>query len=211
MRKTVFVALKGGTGKTTTAAFLAIEAARRGRRVLGIDADTKSQGLGDWFTRIALNGGTQGLDITCVPWSHQAGLLVPFIQDQITRAGGEDAVGELVIDSGAEDPTSSAQAAHLCDLALIPLAPTRIDMRRAIATTLALDGTGVAFAFLLTKVDACGLGAARKARKELESQRFAVLDTEINNSREMYDRTGTIPDDTGKYADLATELEALKL
>lgn len=220
MRKTLVTTSKGGSTKTTTAALLGIEQARRPsskrpgqrKRVLMIDADTKSQGLGDWFTLVALGAGLQGLDITCVPWSHQAGLLIPFIQHQVDQLGGVDMVDELIIDTGGEDPENSKHAAMMCNLAIIPLAPTTAELRRAKATQMVLDGTGIAFGFLLTRVDEAGKGASRDARTALEKSGFSVLDTEIPNNRTTYAKCwGFIPDDTGKYADLTTEVEALEL
>lgn len=225
MRSTLVAASKGGSGKTTTAALYGISAARRPsaqrpgqlKRVLMIDADTKSQGLGDWFTLVALGAGTQGLDITCVPWSHQAGLLIPFVQHQIEQLGGPTQVDELIIDTGGEDPENSRRAAQLCasqhdGLTVIPLAPTTAELRRAKATQMVLDGTGIAFGFLLTRVDEAGKGASRDARTVLEKEGFAVLDNEIPNNRTVYARCwGTIPEDTGRYANLTTELEALEL
>lgn len=221
MFSTLVTTSKGGSGKTTTAALYGIEAARRPtnqqqpdrrRRVLMIDADTKSQGLSDWFTMLALGAGTQGLDITCVPWSHQAGLLVPFVQHQVAQLGGPNQVDELIIDTGGEDPENSKRAAYLCDLAIIPLAPTTAELRRAKATHMVLGGTDIAFGFLLTRVDEAGKGASRDARTALEKLGFSVFDTEIPNSRTQYARCwGTIPESTGKYADLTTEVEALDL
>lgn len=220
MRSTLVTTSKGGSSKTTTAALYGIEQARRpsrqrpgrNKRVLAIDADTKSQGLGDWFTLVALNGGIQGLDIHCVPWTHQAGLLVPFIQHQVQQLGGPEEVDELIIDTGGEDPENSQRAAMLCDLAIIPLAPTTAELRRAQATKMVLDGTGVAFTFLLTRVDEAGKGASRDARAALEALGFTVLDTEIPNNRTTYARAwGTIPASTGRYEELTTEVEALEL
>lgn len=225
MRKILVTTSKGGSGKSTTAALTGINLAgwtspnpkRMGepRRVLLIDADTKSQGLSDWFTLVALrHGGTHGLHIECAPWTHQAGLLVPFVQGQIDRLGGPDMVDEVIIDTGGEDPENSKHAARLCDLAILPIAPTPAEMRRAEATRTVLDGTGIAFGVLLTRVDDPGKGRALAARQALEGHKnpFYVFQTEIPNNRTIYaDPWGSIPTSVGKYADLTVELEKVEL
>jgi hypothetical protein len=65
----VFVAGKGGTGKTTIAAALALIAARRGKRVLGIEVDAKgdlAQALGHkpvGFTPVAIQQNLSVLEL----------------------------------------------------------------------------------------------------------------------------------------------------
>ncbi|MDG3008342.1 ParA family protein [Paludisphaera mucosa] len=59
MRRIAFVNLKGGVGKSTCAATIAVGLAKRGRRVLLIDAD--AQGHATWTVTRGQGGGDVGL------------------------------------------------------------------------------------------------------------------------------------------------------
>jgi chromosome partitioning protein len=117
MRTVAVVNLKGGSGKTTTAVFLAHEWAARGRSVLLVDADPQG---------------------TALRWSEQAGFSVSTlalpVKDLHTRLGGiaGDRYDLVVIDTPplAERAGIVLSALRLADLVLVPLAPTMAEFER---------------------------------------------------------------------------------
>lgn len=207
---------KGGPGKTTTAVFLGFALARRknpdtGRtlRVLLVCADPASQGLSDWLSLVAMNGGYGDLDLHVRMWTYQTGLLVPFVLSAIETIGDVDRV---VIDTGGEAMAVSKQAGTLADLVISPLGPTPIEARRAPATAMLFQDIDVAHCVLLTRVDNPHRGRAAELRTELEAQGFDVLVTEVPNNKTLYaDPYGTIPSDSAAYEGVADEVESMEL
>jgi len=117
MRTIAVVNLKGGSGKTTTAVFLAHEWAARGRSVLLVDADPQG---------------------TALRWSEQAGfgvstLALP-VKDLHTRLAGiaGDRYELVVVDTPplAERAGIVLSALRLADLVVVPLAPTMAEFER---------------------------------------------------------------------------------
>lgn len=117
MRTVAVVNLKGGSGKTTSAVFLAHEWAAAGRRVLLVDADPQA---------------------TALRWSEQAGfelatLALP-VKDLHTRLAGivGDRYELVVIDTPplAERSGIVLSALRLADLVVVPVAPTMAEFER---------------------------------------------------------------------------------
>jgi len=117
MRTVAVVNLKGGSGKTTTAVFLAHEWVARGRSVLLVDADPQA---------------------TALRWSEQAGFSVSTlalpVKDLHTRLPGiaGDRYDLVVVDTPplAERAGIVLSALRLADLVLVPLAPTMAEFER---------------------------------------------------------------------------------
>ncbi len=117
MRTVAVVNLKGGSGKTTSAVFLAHEWAARGRRVLLVDADPQG---------------------TALRWSEQAAFSVSTlalpVKDLHTRLAGiaGDRYDLVVIDTPplAERAGIVLSALRLADLVVVPVAPTMAEFER---------------------------------------------------------------------------------
>ncbi len=123
MQTVAILSRKGGAGKTTLAAHLAVEAAANGKRVLIIDADPQAS-LADWWRSRAADD----LELVETPAADLGAVL---------EAARSDGVDLVLIDTRPAVEADALQAARLADLALIPLAPSILDIR-AITGTLDL-------------------------------------------------------------------------
>jgi chromosome partitioning protein len=119
--------LKGGTGKTTTAAHLLAAFHASGLRVLGVDADGENESLQSWQT----NGD--------LPWP-VIGLAVPNLHKQLPGIMG-DRYDVVVVDT----PPMRAQrgtvlsALRLATHVVVPMSPTPIEHDRLSAVRAMLD------------------------------------------------------------------------
>lgn len=192
--------LKGGVRKSTTAMMLAFAYARRGYEVLVVDADSGTQGVSDWASRVYAAGGE--LPFHVMQWTQSLGLLVPFIQDGQRRTKATI----ILVDVGGEAPEVVRQAAVLADFAVSPIGAEQGELGRIPATAAILGETPMRV--LLTRVPAPGKGVAKAARASLVSDGYAVLGTETPQDREAYAHVwGTAPADLGAYEQLAEELD----
>jgi hypothetical protein len=198
--------LKGGTRKTTTAMNLGFGLARRGRDVLVIDADYRSQGVTDWGSKVYAAGGELPFDVS--QWTPGFGLLVPFVQKQAKEMSAQN----VLVDVGGEDPEAISQLIMIANQVISPVGPEDAEISRLPATRSLVEPSGVPMSVLLTRVPVPGRGLARDARRDIEKAGMRVLGTEIEHNRERYANVwGTVPDDLGAYDDLATELLAGKV
>lgn len=192
--------LKGGVRKSTTAMMLAFSYARAGREVLVIDADSGTQGVSDWASRVYAAGGE--LPFHVMQWTQSLGLLVPFIQDGQHRT--EATI--VLVDVGGEAPEVVRQAAVIADFAVSPIGAEQGELGRIPATAAILGDTPMRV--LLTRVPSPGKGVAKAARASLVSDGYAVLGTETPQDREAYAHVwGQVPTSLGVYDQLAEELD----
>lgn len=106
--------LKGGTGKTTTAVYLA-----RYLSALVVDADPQGSALG-WSDAVIADGGSLGVEVVHLPDAKLA--------SRLPKAD------RLVIDCSPRDHRITDAAISVSDLVVIPTSPTSADMERTWAT-----------------------------------------------------------------------------
>jgi len=127
MRTIAFLTQKGGTGKTTLAASLAVAAAIAGEKVIALDLDPQGS-LTRWGQRRA--------EMKTV----RAVMVEPFERDRLPRinailAGlaGSGFTLAIVDTAGADSPAVSL-VAEAVDLCLLPSRPTRLDVEATAMT-----------------------------------------------------------------------------
>lgn len=120
--------LKGGSGKTTSAAYLAHAAENAGLRVLAVDADPQA---------------------SLLEWSRTAGWTLPVIGLAIASLDRElmgiagPGYDVIVIDTPPQGTGGIAQAAmRAADLIVLPVAPTTSEVSRVKATYAAVQEAG---------------------------------------------------------------------
>ena len=120
-----FVSQKGGTGKTSTALNLAVEALAYGLEVVVVDLDPQVSAC-DWKdTR-----GDRAPLVASVP--------VPHVERTL-KAARENGAGLVIIDTAGRTDTAAAEAAKVADLVYVPLQPSLIDLRTLSATLGIID------------------------------------------------------------------------
>jgi chromosome partitioning protein len=129
---------KGGTGKTTIAAAMAVAAAKAGRTVAVLDLDPQTN-IAEWGDQRAELGKDDVTVISC-----QAGRLPHVIKT--AEQGGADLVIIDTAGSAAEPAIAAAKAAATCKeghLVLIPLQPHMFDIRtlKGVTDVLMLAGS----------------------------------------------------------------------
>lgn len=183
---------KGGTGKTTSTAFLATALHRQGR-ALAVDCDPQG---------------------SLLSWS--AGLPFPTVSLPVSDvhrrlAGLADGYDHVIIDSPPGNTAIIRSVILSVPLVIVPVAATGLDINRLGPTWAMLRDLedshplGLAVGVLLTRVRA-GTRSRLEARAELSGAGYPVLDTEIPLREHYADAFGQEPGDLGAYADLLREL-----
>ena len=137
MKIIAVVAQKGGTGKSTLAAGLAVAAARAGLRALAIDADPQAC-LADWKR-------ARGAAEPAVPAGKSSAI------HPMRFAAERSGVEFLVIDTRASALDHSLEAAKAAHLTLVVVRPSAIDLRAIAATVEALRPLQRPAAFVLNQ------------------------------------------------------------
>jgi len=109
--------IKGGTGKTTLAANLAVMRSRRERDVLLVDAD--DQQSASEFVAVRTEE-MEDPGFTCIRLDGKA------VRDQVQRL--EEKYDDIIIDTGGRDTNSQRAALTIADLLLVPFGPRSLDL-----------------------------------------------------------------------------------
>ena len=126
MRTIAFLTQKGGTGKTTLTASLAVAAADAGERVIAFDLDPQAS-LVHWGERRAASVAKKVL-------------IEPLERDRLSRLdailqGVSGAGFSLALfDTAGADAASIRLVTDVADLCLLPARPTRLDVEATAAT-----------------------------------------------------------------------------
>ena len=164
MRTLTLVTQKGGVGKTTLAASLAVAAAQAGEKVVALDLDPQGS-LGVW-------GDTRTADAPAVDRlpAERLGEL-PAILEALKAEGYTVAI----LDTAGVSSTGGNLAMQAADLALVPARPSRLDLQATMPTieTLMRLGMRDRFAFALNQ---CPPGRSSRATEAASGlSMFGVL------------------------------------
>jgi len=194
---------KGGSAKTTTAAYLAHALAALGLRVLVVDADPQAS---------AVRWSETGR------WSIPAvGLATRLIHQQLpTLVAGQDGL-VVVIDTPplVEQAGIVTSAVRAADVVLVPVAPTPIEIERLPHVRAVLDDAGPlrrsgvppTVRVLLTRTHPLAT-STRVWRGVLEDRGWTVLGTEVRRLESIAQACGGPISDVGAYAVVAAEVLA---
>ena len=128
MKVIAFINRKGGVGKTSTAIGVADGLVRQGATVAVIDTDPNASAA-RWLETVA------ELDVTAC----QPGKLAQVLK------GVDGAYDAVIIDTPPNDEAAMTEAAAVADLAVIPMAPTGVEMDQLPETVALLEAAGVAW------------------------------------------------------------------
>jgi chromosome partitioning protein len=128
---------KGGVGKTTTAAHIAVEAERDGVRVLIVDLDEQGTAT-KWYQRREAEA----------PQLVQVKTAELQVALDAAKAGG---FGLVILDTAGKADPGTAAAMRTADLTLLPCSPSPLDVEAQIETVQTLTRLGKSFAFLISK------------------------------------------------------------
>jgi cellulose biosynthesis protein BcsQ len=198
-----FLMLKGGIRKTTSAWFVAQGLARSGANVLLIDADSGTQGVTDWATRVWNAGSEPAFFVR--QWTPRLGLLVEFVREQQANTGAR----YVIIDVGAEFPEVARQAAMISTMCVMPVGAEQAELARLSETSRLIEQANplAARLVLLTRVPQPRRGVAQQVRELLTGEDYVVLNVEITHNRDRYAHVfGKVVVDLGEYDPLIDEL-----
>ena len=153
MRTIAFVSLKGGSGKTTLAASLAVAAQAAGERVALIDMDPQG----------ALIAWAEARGSADIPVARVGAARLPRALAGLAAGGSTLAIVDA---PGAEGLAASAAMAA-ATLAIVPSRPSLYDVRASAATRAALTAAQTEFVFVLNQLPPGDLTA--RARDGIET------------------------------------------
>ena len=110
--------IKGGTGKTTTAVNLGIERARRGAKILLVDADPDQELLTDYIANREEQRSEPSVSVIQVKGTTTSKSLVAISKDY----------DDVIVDCGGFDFVELRQAVLICQAWVVPLNPTQMQV-----------------------------------------------------------------------------------
>lgn len=140
MKTIALVTQKGGSGKTTIAASLAVAAAEAGEKVVALDLDPQGSLLTWGNDREAETPAVDEID-------DERLAALPDLLRRLEAAG----MTLAILDSPGVSSTATNRAMAVADLCLLPARPTVLDIRASKTTVRALIGLGKDFAFVLNQ------------------------------------------------------------
>ncbi|MFJ9379970.1 ParA family protein [Streptomyces sp. NPDC101455] len=210
--------LKGGTGKTTSAWFIALYyAVVLDLPTLLLDADATSQSAYDWF-KVAQAAGFE-IPANLVVERYPFDDLAEYIRTKHTEFGA------IVVDAGGGSAKLFHEAVTEADRLIVPVAPTKIERRKLVATfdeaerAAARNTRGVTAHVVLVKADD-RTSLPRTAKDKLQDpargegigpdrdEAFPLADTVIHSWVHYMEAFGEIPTDLSEYTALMKELTA---
>jgi len=108
--------VKGGTGKSTLAVNLGIERARRGKKVILVDADPDQESLSDYVANRDEHGALPSVPVVQVKGSTTAKFLQALAADY----------DDVIVDCGGFDSIELRQAALITQGWVVPLNPSQM-------------------------------------------------------------------------------------
>ena len=165
MQTLVIAGQKGGSGKTTLAVHLAVEAQRQGNKVALIDSDP--QGSTSSWAEVRKSDDLAVAKLSPAQVQSALGL---------AAADGFDLA---IVDT---PPHASARVSHLlesADLIILPVQPSVLDLA-ALPAALELVRASGAKAAMVLSVAPVGVGETAETRKALEQTGWPVLETVIH-------------------------------
>jgi chromosome partitioning protein len=127
MRTIVFLTQKGGTGKTTLAASLAVAAAQAGEKVIALDLDPQAS-LARWGER--RSAAKPSCNVMVEPLERERLQRIAAILEGLAGCGFTVAV----FDTAGADAAAVRLVTEAADLCLLPARPTRLDVEATAAT-----------------------------------------------------------------------------
>lgn len=210
--------LKGGTGKTTSAWFIALYyAVVLGVKTLLLDADAISQSAYDWWKEAKAAGFEipENLHVERYPFED----IAEYIREKRTEFGA------IVVDAGGGSAKLFHEAITEADRLIVPVAPTKIERRKLVATfeeaerAAARNSRVVTAHLVLVKADS-RTSLPRTAKDKLLNPEegegigpercdpFPLTETAISMWVHYMEAFGEIPTELSEYGALMKELEA---
>nr|WP_277611432.1 hypothetical protein [Streptomyces scabichelini] len=210
--------LKGGTGKTTSAWFIALYyAVILDLPTLLLDADATSQSAYDWF-KVAQAEGFE-IPANLVVERYPFDDIAEYIREKRAKFGA------IVVDAGGGSAKLFHEAVTEANRLLVPVAPTKIERRKLVATfdeaerAAARNTRDVTAHVVLVKADDRTSLPRNAKDKLLEPEKgegigqdrdepFPLAETVIHSWVHYMEAFGEIPTELSEYAELMKELTA---
>ena len=165
MQTLVIAGQKGGSGKTTLAVHLAIEAQRQGKKVALIDADPQGSAT-SWA------GARKTNDLAVAKISPTQ------VQDAL-RLAADDGFDLAIVDTPPHASSRVSQLLESADLIVLPVQPSVLDLAALPAALELVRASGAKAAMILSYAPV-GVGETAETRKALEKTGWPVLETVVH-------------------------------
>jgi len=162
---------KGGTGKTTLAAHLAVAFARKNQAVAILDVDPQGS-LGEWFEarERCLGEGATGLSFrTASGWGAR----------REARSLARD-YGVVLVDTPPKSDSEARPAIEAADLVIVPVQPTPVDVWATVSTLGIIARERVTGLLVINRVPQRALLTGEMVTA-IRALGFGVADTQLGN------------------------------
>lgn len=154
MKVIAFVSSKGGCGKSTAAAYIAVAAAQAGKRVVMLDADPQGSLVAWRERRQADDIATRAIDPGRVP-------------EAVKRLRDHGDIDVVIVDTAGIASAGAIVVARAADAVLVPCKPSQFDFDAVGSTAAELQKFGVPFTIVLSQVPSGSRDRAREAAKKI--------------------------------------------